>query len=62
MTLKTFLLACFCLLIFSGFAQTKTDSIATKPTQVVTTKDSVIDGKLFKSLKENQSSCRYFRR
>ncbi|WP_179337503.1 LysM peptidoglycan-binding domain-containing protein [Winogradskyella ludwigii] len=51
MTLKTFLLACFCLLIFSGFAQTKTDSIATKPTQVVTTKDSVIDGKLFKSLK-----------
>ncbi len=46
MTLKTFLLACFCLLVFSGFSQTKTDSIAKKQPVVVITQDSVIDGKL----------------
>ena len=47
MTLKTFLLACICLIVFSGFSQTKKDSIANQQPVVVITKDSVIDGKLF---------------
>lgn len=46
MTLKTFLLACFCLLVFSGYSQTKIDSITKKQPVVVITQDSVIDGRL----------------
>ena len=42
-----FLLACLCLSIFSGFSQTKTDSISTKPSEAVSAKGEVIDGKLF---------------
>ncbi|MFC0603429.1 lytic transglycosylase domain-containing protein [Winogradskyella pulchriflava] len=45
MTIKTFQLACFCMVVSFGFAQTKTDSIAKQPTLTVV-KDSVIDGKL----------------
>ena len=52
MTLKTFLLACLYLSVFIGFSQTKTDSISKKKSDVVSTKDSVIDGKLFKSEKK----------
>ena len=52
MTLKSFLLACVCLSISIGFSQTKTDSITKKPSEVVSTKDSVIDGKLFTSAKK----------
>jgi membrane-bound lytic murein transglycosylase D len=51
MTLKTFLLVCPFLLVFSGFSQTQTDSIAKQPV-VVITQDSVIDGKLFDSKKK----------
>jgi membrane-bound lytic murein transglycosylase D len=46
MTLKTFLLACLCLHVFSAFSQTKTDSVSNKQSVTVITKDSVIDGKL----------------
>lgn len=49
MTLKTFLSVCLCLLVFNGFSQTKTDSIAKQEKVVLITKDSVIDGKLFVS-------------
>ena len=52
MTLKSFLLACICLSVFIGFSQTKTDSITKKPSEAVSTKDSVIDGKLFTSAKK----------
>ncbi|WP_179349427.1 LysM peptidoglycan-binding domain-containing protein [Winogradskyella pacifica] len=48
MTLKTFLLACLCLSVCSGYAQAKTDSIVNKSSKVIPTKGSVIDGKLFK--------------
>ena len=44
MTLKTFLLTCSCVAAFSGFSQTKTDSIAKQPV-VIKTNDSVVDGK-----------------
>ena len=46
MTLKTFLLACFCLIVFSGYSQIKIDSITKKQLVVVITQDSVIDGRL----------------
>ncbi|WP_418511973.1 LysM peptidoglycan-binding domain-containing protein [Corallibacter sp.] len=52
MTLKTFLLACLCLSVCSGYSQTKTDSISKKSSDVVSNKDSVIDGKLFASEKK----------
>ncbi|WP_179353343.1 LysM peptidoglycan-binding domain-containing protein [Winogradskyella vidalii] len=48
MKLKTYLWACFSLTVFVGFSQIKTDSITKKPDDVVSNKDSVIDGKLFK--------------
>ena len=50
MTLKIVLLACFSTVVFSGFSQSKTDSISKQPI-VVITKDSVIDGRLFDSKK-----------
>ena len=46
MTIKTILSACFCLVIMSGFSQTKTDSIAKVEESVVKRNDSLIDGKL----------------
>ena len=52
MTLKTFLLTCICLSVTIGFSQTKADSISKKPSEVISNKDSVIDGKLFTSGKE----------
>ena len=48
MILKTFLLACLCLSVCSGYSQAKTDSIVNKSSKVIPTKGSVIDGKLFK--------------
>ncbi|MFK7832143.1 MAG: LysM peptidoglycan-binding domain-containing protein [Winogradskyella sp.] len=55
MTLKSFLLAVLCVSFYNGYSQTKTDSIPKKPAQVVSTKDSVIDGKLFKTEKNIQA-------
>lgn len=52
MTIKPFLLACICLSIFSGFSQTKKDSIVKKPSEVVSKNGAVIDGKLFSEIKE----------
>lgn len=54
MTTKIFLWACFSALVFNGFSQSKTDSIA-KKSKVVTTKDSVLDGKLLNSQKRIQA-------
>lgn len=51
MTTKIFLLACFCTLMFSGFSQSKTDSIF-KKTETPTNKDSILDGKLLNSKKK----------
>lgn len=48
MKLKTYLWACFSLTVFVGFSQIKTDSITKKPDDIVSNRDSVIDGKLFK--------------
>jgi len=50
MTTKLFLLACFCTLVFNGYSQSKGDGIA-KKSKVVSTKDSVLDGKLLNSQK-----------
>ena len=55
MTLKTFLLACLCLSIFSGFSQTKSDSISNNSSQVDSTKGEVLDGKLFSTGKKIQA-------
>lgn len=52
MILKPFLLACLCLSVSFGFSQTKTDSISKKPSDSISEKGEVIDGKLFKSGKE----------
>ncbi|WP_092466005.1 LysM peptidoglycan-binding domain-containing protein [Winogradskyella thalassocola] len=48
MTLKRFLLTCMYLSVCIGFSQTQTDSISKKSSEVVSSKGSVIDGKLFK--------------
>ncbi|WP_179009461.1 LysM peptidoglycan-binding domain-containing protein [Winogradskyella forsetii] len=57
MTLKTFLLAFLCLSVFSGFSQSKTDSIAKKPSEVVPKNAAVIDGKLFSKGKKIESEA-----
>lgn len=51
MTSKTFISACLCLFVFSGFSQAKTDSIVKEKNTVIFTKDSVIDGKLVNAQK-----------
>jgi len=52
MKLRTFLLAFFCCTLYSGFSQVKTDSITKKPSEVISNKNSVIDGKLFTTEKK----------
>lgn len=51
MTLKTFISACFCLLVFSGISQTKTESITKDKKAVVIAKDSITDRELNNSKK-----------
>ncbi|WP_407557110.1 LysM peptidoglycan-binding domain-containing protein [Winogradskyella sp. 4-2091] len=52
MTSKMFLLACLCMSLFSGFSQTKIDSISKTTSNTVSNKGEVVDGKLFSNGKE----------